>query len=499
MSGVAPPAPVDPTLVPFGPEPVPDRPPAPRLSAAVTILAALVVLFGVWILATPGSIESRLASVRDPERALAIVVGRTMDLHDAIARTPAWRRWVYVALGFEGADDVGQARRWYDELASVSLDPRVDVHLAILEAETGRRDAVARRVAEWEKREEPLPALARLLGEAYLVPVAEGGTPAALPGDVVHDWLLDDWFRDRLTIALAARVRLEARGNRLLARLTTLVVVTLVIGAIGVVAAIVVVIRIRRRRDAVRAGTADIPPPWSGSSGAAVLLRGGAVGTLIGAGLFVVLMFAVPWLSLRGWEDAAETLLEFGTGLLLVVPALVLARRHLFEPAGVAAVDALGVRVLPGGGARIALVVFAVAGAVSVGDVAFGLLTDLAGATGHWTEWFQADLVFGGPGDVATALAGAVVLAPVTEELLFRGLLFASLRRRLAWPIAALVSALAFAVLHGYGLQGFASVMWSGLVWAWAYERTRSLWPAIIGHAFGNLSASALVLVALRF
>lgn len=503
-----PPAP-DATTDPLAAPLVPDRPPPPPLSRAVTLLAALVVLVGVWVLATPGSLESRLAGVRDPERALAIVVGRTMDLHEAIGRTPAWRRWIYVALGFEGADDAGQARQWYDELASVSLDSRVDMHLAILEAETGRRHAVRRRVAEWAKREEPLPSLASLLADAYLVPAADGGTPAAFPGDVLHEWLLEDWFRDRLTLALAARLgepavaaaaraRLEARGNRLLARLTVLVAITLLIGAIGIVATIVVAIRIRRRRDAVRAGTAAIPPPWSGSRGAAVLLRGGALGTLIGAALLLVLVFALPWLSVRGWEEAAEKLLEFGTGLLLVVPALMLARRHLFRPSGVTAVDALGLRVVPGGASRIVLVVVAVAGVVSVGDVAFGLITDAAGATGHWTEWFQPDLVFGDARDVAMALAGAVVLAPVTEELLFRGLLFASLRRRLAWPIAAVMSAVAFAVLHGYGLQGFASVMWSGLVWAWAFERTGSLWPAVIGHALGNLSASALVLVALR-
>lgn len=488
----------------------PDRPPPPRLSRAVTILSALVVLVGVWVLAAPGSLESRLSSVRDPERALAIVVGRTMDLHEAISRTPAWRRGIYVALGFEGADDIGQARSWYDELASVSLDPRVDVHLAIIEAETGRRDAVRRRVAEWEKREQPLPSLARLVADAYLVPAAQSGAAASLPGDVVRDWLLDDWFRDRLAIALAprladpaiataARARLEMRGDRLLARLTVLVSATLLLGVVGIVATIVVTIRIRRRSDAMRAGTAAIPPPWSGSRGAAILLRGGALGTVIGAALLVVLLFALPWLSLRGWEGGAETLLEFGTGLLLVVPAVVLARRHLFQPTGTATLDALGLRVIPGGASTIVLVVFAVAGVVSIGDIAFGLITDALGATGHWTEWFQADLVFGDAADVATALAGAVVLAPVTEEVLFRGLLFASLRRRLPWPIAAMVSALAFAVLHGYGVQGFASVMWSGLAWAWAYERTGSLWPAMIGHALGNLSASALVLLALRF
>ena len=52
-----------------------------------------------------------------------------------------------------------------------------------------------------------------------------------------------------------------------------------------------------------------------------------------------------------------------------------------------------------------------------------------------------------------------------------------SFRRRFQWGTAAMLSAALFALAHGYGLIGFLSVFWSGLVWAWAYERTGSLWP----------------------
>jgi len=45
---------------------------------------------------------------------------------------------------------------------------------------------------------------------------------------------------------------------------------------------------------------------------------------------------------------------------------------------------------------------------------------------------------------------------------------------------------------------GFAAVFWSGLLWAWAYERTRSLLPSIASHAADNLMASLSVLLALR-
>ena len=73
---------------------------------------------------------------------------------------------------------------------------------------------------------------------------------------------------------------------------------------------------------------------------------------------------------------------------------------------------------------------------------------------------------------------------------MFRGLLFATLRRRFGPGTAAVLSASIFAVAHGYGVLGFAVVFWSGLLWAWAYERTGSLLPSIASHATDNLIAA---------
>ena len=58
------------------------------------------------------------------------------------------------------------------------------------------------------------------------------------------------------------------------------------------------------------------------------------------------------------------------------------------------------------------------------------------------------------------------VFAPIFEELAFRGILYAILRRRLNPLPAALISAGIFALAHGYGLIGFISVLWSGVLWA---------------------------------
>jgi membrane protease YdiL (CAAX protease family) len=92
-----------------------------------------------------------------------------------------------------------------------------------------------------------------------------------------------------------------------------------------------------------------------------------------------------------------------------------------------------------------------------------------------------------------------VVWTPFVEELTFRGLLYGTLRTVTGVPLAAMASACIFAIAHGYGPTGFLSVLISGLLWAIAYERTRSLVPGILAHAANNLSVTITYLVLLRF
>ncbi len=107
-------------------------------------------------------------------------------------------------------------------------------------------------------------------------------------------------------------------------------------------------------------------------------------------------------------------------------------------------------------------------------------------------------------GGVRTALAlvAAVVLAPVAEELLFRGLLYRALRRRRGVLGAVVVSSVAFAVVHldvaatqPLALVGLTLV---GVVMALAYERTGGLLVPVAAHAAYNGTALALALAAER-
>lgn len=78
-----------------------------------------------------------------------------------------------------------------------------------------------------------------------------------------------------------------------------------------------------------------------------------------------------------------------------------------------------------------------------------------------------------------------VLVAPVTEELLFRGVVFRGLLSRHRVWMAALVSAGLFAGAHLNPWQ-FSSALMLGVVSAWLYLRTGSIALCIFGHAVAN-------------
>lgn len=87
-------------------------------------------------------------------------------------------------------------------------------------------------------------------------------------------------------------------------------------------------------------------------------------------------------------------------------------------------------------------------------------------------------------------------LVPLSEELLFRGLLFRWLRQRLDfWP-AAFVSAAVFGVAHGTADKAVVAGL-LGLPLAWLYEKSRSLAPAILLHQTYNSLALMLTFAAI--
>lgn len=88
----------------------------------------------------------------------------------------------------------------------------------------------------------------------------------------------------------------------------------------------------------------------------------------------------------------------------------------------------------------------------------------------------------------ALAMAPAsLLLAPLGEEILFRGVLFPGLRARIVLWKALLLSALAFAFSHSFSGIEVVYFLWVGLVLAWARHRTGGLLAPIVIHISINL------------
>ena len=92
------------------------------------------------------------------------------------------------------------------------------------------------------------------------------------------------------------------------------------------------------------------------------------------------------------------------------------------------------------------------------------------------------------PAAFLVMLFAGAIMAPLAEELFFRGFVFRSYARRYGPLVAAILSALLFAVLH-VNVAAFLPIFVMGLFLAWLYHRTGSLVPGMIAHGFNNAVA----------
>jgi len=129
------------------------------------------------------------------------------------------------------------------------------------------------------------------------------------------------------------------------------------------------------------------------------------------------------------------------------------------------------------------------------------LLVGLAGSDAR-PEQLLLDEALAGGLRTALAVVAAVLLAPVLEELVFRGLVHRALRIRLGPAVATVCSSVVFAVVHvdvavsqPWALGGLVLV---GAVLATAYERSGGLLVPVALHAGFNAATIGALLVADR-
>ena len=467
-----------------------------RFSPTVTRLSALFLAVTlasvVWLSAS----ESKVDRIESPEQALSLMVSRTRDVQEGLKRAPRWEQQLFAWTSGDTETERAHEIQWYQELAETSEDPLVPLQLAILQAEAGHVSQALLSAHEWVGVEGPPRQFADLVVAAYGEGPVQDADKFGVWQAELTETLPAGWFHDRLAERLArrannaelvARIQEEAavRADRLFVWSQRLTLVELGAMAVGIVVCVLWWLRRNEPSSFVRLHEPGVPPPWPGNVAVAVLLRGGAIGALLSA-LFLI---TVP-------PDNAA--LRAFVIPMTNVPLLLLANRYLFRPSGITFDAGFGLEI---GWARVWGLMAAVSVAVAAGlwgEWIMDRLSEPFHLTNHWAEWFDADLVWASPSLMATSLVEYVIFAPLFEELAFRGLLFAMLRRTFRFLPAALISAGIFGVAHGYGLMGLLSVCWSGVLWAWLYEKTGSLLPGILAHAINNLLVCLAVMALLR-
>ena len=216
----------------------------------------------------------------------------------------------------------------------------------------------------------------------------------------------------------------------------------------------------------------------------------GVFGALV---VFFVLGAAIVGGAMAAFgEDSVETDLAEAIAIALLDVVLVVTVLVVIGRKG-AGLAALGFRAPRRGWLRmlgfIVIAYFAAIGLVNLYGIAIDVfgLDQLEPSQQLPDDFYDHDVVV-----IMTGIA-IVFMAPVAEEIFFRGFIFGGLRRYVNLPIAGLTSGALFAIAHGDpGLViPFAGV---GLVLAFLYERTGTLYAAIGVHFIFN-SVSFLLLL----
>jgi membrane protease YdiL (CAAX protease family) len=131
-----------------------------------------------------------------------------------------------------------------------------------------------------------------------------------------------------------------------------------------------------------------------------------------------------------------------------------------------------------------------------VGLIVNLLLSAVSGETVQTPEQVPAGLP---PVGVAITILYAIVIAPIHEELFFRGILFRAARDRYGLLMGLLVSGLGFGLIHYLGgpWQDAALLMgvmfFNGIALAWWYERRGTIVASVVAHMTFNVIGLTLI------
>jgi len=230
---------------------------------------------------------------------------------------------------------------------------------------------------------------------------------------------------------------------------------------------------------------AEAPQPFApGPTGGDVLI---AMGAIIGAFALLILMTLV--FAGHGGDWGIPAQLALGNAVLLAGIGALLARRRG------RIVALLGLTPLRRRQAMIATLVGGGAGfAMAVG---LYVLQAWTGLPIHATQEKLLGVAELSRGESVVLVLLVGITTPFIEELVFRGVLFGWLRRRIGPWLGAIASAIPFGLLHLPAGQAVWATLF-GLLLATLYQRFGSLWAPVLAHSANNCLALALIFTAVR-
>ncbi len=187
-------------------------------------------------------------------------------------------------------------------------------------------------------------------------------------------------------------------------------------------------------------------------------------------------------------DDESVTAVTIGAGFLLEVVLLLAVALFTVKKYNLRW-SALGFRLPKRGGYWFPVPIFIAAFVILLVNAG------IASAVGAEAEGNVSDELFDSALLIVLLGILSLGLAPIMEETFFRGFLFGGLRGRWGLLGAALASGLLFALAHFTGLSSLPllpAIGLIGMLFAWSYHYTGSLFAPIGGHLLFNLAAFIL-------
>lgn len=98
---------------------------------------------------------------------------------------------------------------------------------------------------------------------------------------------------------------------------------------------------------------------------------------------------------------------------------------------------------------------------------------------------FHHNSVLANPFNKPLYTIGAILIGPILEEIIFRGIILKGLLTRYNPKYAILISSFLFALIHIKPLQMWGAFM-LGLIFGWIYYKTKSTGTTVLLHSFNN-------------